>query len=181
MGLAAVVAIYTMQVMRGVPQKPQVGTLAGLIDADGHVVDAGILDRRYKLVFFGFTQCAAVCPMTLVKVRSILSSVGPRSGTIAPLFVSLDPEHDQPAILKTYIEAIDPRIIGITGDSERIGRLADAYGVIVNRHPGAVGPLAFDHSARLYLVGPDNRMLNYYEMDESAPSIASDIALWLKG
>jgi protein SCO1/2 len=181
MGLAAVVTVYTMQVMQGAPQKPQVGALAGLIAADGHVVDVGTLDRRYKLVFFGFTQCAAVCPMTLVKVRSILSRVGPRSDTIAPLFVSLDPEHDQPAILKTYIEAIDPRIIGITGDSERIGRLAQDYGAVVNRHPGATGPLAFDHSARLYLVGPDNRMLNYYEMDESAPSIASDIALWLQG
>jgi cytochrome oxidase Cu insertion factor (SCO1/SenC/PrrC family) len=84
-------------------------------------------------------------------------------------------------VLKAYTEAIDPRIVGITGDPPRVEELVQAFEVVVAHHAGARGPLDLDHSARLYLAGPDNRLLSIHESDESAAEIASDIADWLRG
>jgi protein SCO1/2 len=179
-GLAAIVPLYTMALLKSARHAAPVTTFTGLTDADGQVLQAGAFDDRYKLVFFGFTRCAAVCPLTLVKVRSILGTMGPRSAALAPLFISLDPEHDQPGVLKAYTGAIDPRIVGITGDAKRVDEMVQAFGAVIVRHPGARGPYALDHSARLYLIGPDNRLLSSYESDESASEIASDIAQWLR-
>jgi cytochrome oxidase Cu insertion factor (SCO1/SenC/PrrC family) len=84
-------------------------------------------------------------------------------------------------VLKAYTDAIDPRIVGITGDPQRIERLVQSFGVLVVHHAGARVPVTPDHSARLYLVGPDNRLLSTYESDESATEIVSDIAQRLRG
>lgn len=180
-GLVAIVPLYTLELLRSARHTTPLPTFAGLTDADGRALHSGSFEHRYKLVFFGFTQCAAVCPLTLVKVRSILGTVGPKSAALVPLFVSLDPEHDQPSVLKAYTEAIDPRIVGITGDPPRVEQLVQSFEVIIVRHASARGPATLDHSARLYLVGPDNRLLSTYEADESASEIASDIAQWLRG
>lgn len=180
-GVTVVVALYGAALWRGAhPPVPTVA-FAGLVSTEGQELEAGAFADRYKLVFFGFTECAAVCPTTLVKLRSVLDTIEPRHRTLAPLFVSLDPEHDQPVVLKNYVQAFDGRIIGVTGDRQRIDRFAETLGAIVVRHPDASGPFALDHSARLYLLGPDNRLLSSYEADEAAPAIASDILRQIPG
>ena len=116
-GIALIVPLYTREMLRSARPTAPLTSFAGLTDSDGRALDARAFANRYKLVFFGFTHCAAVCPLTLVKVRSILGAVGPRSATLAPVFISIDPDHDSPSMLKAYTEAIDPRIVGMTGDA----------------------------------------------------------------
>jgi protein SCO1/2 len=181
-GVAAILPLYSMRLMEGATRHPPVVSFAGLIDSNGQVLGDPVFDHRFKLVFFGFTECASVCPLTLVKVRAILGAAGATtSASLAPVFISLDPEHDQPAVLKAYTAAIDPRIIGITGDIKHIDQLVEAYGGSVLRRRSQSGPLAIDHTARLYLIAPDNRLLSSYDADESPRTIAADIALWTRG
>ena len=180
-GAVLVLALYSTALWRGAHRPVATAAFAGLLNTQGQVLAAGAFEHRYKLVFFGFTECAAVCPRTLVKLRSVLNTIDPQGRALTPLFVSLDPEHDQPAVLKDYIDAIDGRIVGVTGDRRRIDQLAESLGAIVVRHPQATGPLALDHSARLYLLGPDDRLLSSYEADEAAPAIASDILRKIPG
>jgi protein SCO1/2 len=180
-GVAAILPLYSMRLMEGAARHPPVVSFAGLIDSNGQVLGDSVFDHRFKLVFFGFTECASVCPLTLVKVRAILGAAGAASASLAPVFVSLDPEHDQPAVLKAYAAAIDPRIIGITGDIKHIDQLVEAYGGLVVRRRSQVGPPAIDHTARLYLIAPDNRLLSSYDADESTRTVAADIALRTRG
>lgn len=175
LALLGIVVMYTAVLIRS--GRPAVAvSFAGLIDQQGHALDGDTLNDRYKLVFFGFTQCSSVCPATLAKVRFVLRDLGSGEPTLTPLFVSVDPEHDKPEVLKAYTQSFDPRIIGITGDGQRIDRLVQSYGALVARHPGATGPFAVDHTARLYLVAPDNSVLASYEPEMAAPAIAADIA-----
>jgi protein SCO1/2 len=180
-GTAAIVTLYTVEMLKGSRQGAALPSLSGLIDGDGHPFNSQAFDHRFRLVFFGFTRCTAVCPMTLVKVRSVMSDMGTGAAALSPVFISLDPEHDKPNIIKEYTDAIDPRIVAVTGDAQRIERLADSFGVRLVRHPNSPGFLSVDHSARLYLIGPDNRLLNFYEADEPVSVIASDIALRMRG
>ncbi len=179
-GTAAIVTLYAFALLKDSQPRAELPTFSGLIDADGAPLTSQAFDHRFRLVFFGFTRCAAVCPATLVKVRSVLSNVGAGATGLSPVFISLDPEHDNPSVLKEYTDAIDPRIVGVTGDAERIERLAAAFGVVVVRHPNSPASPAVDHSARLYLLGPDNRLLNSYEADAPVSAIASDIALRMR-
>jgi protein SCO1 len=155
--------------------------LGGLVDHDGKTLDAHALSDRYKLIFFGFTQCAAICPATLVKMHSVLGELGADGNDLTPLFVSVDPQHDTPAVLKTYTTAFDPRILGITGDPSRIEALVSAYGALAIHHAGQVGAMSVDHTTRLYLVAPDNSLLAYYEIVQPPQQIAADIARRIRG
>lgn len=172
--MLAIVALYTTVLLRG-SHSPVAETFEGLIDQQGNVLDGRTFNDRFKLVFFGFTQCSSICPATLAKVRFVLRDVEPGGVSFTPVFVSVDPEHDRPEVLKAYTQSIDPRIIGITGDIGRIDRLVQSYGALAARHPGAPGPFAVDHTARLYLVAPDNSLLASYEPEVGAPAIAADI------
>jgi protein SCO1/2 len=166
---------------RSILQAPPVASLQGLIDQNGHMLDDQALGGRYKLVFFGFTQCASVCPVTLVKVRAVLDAIGPGGASLSPLFVSVDPTHDSPSVLRSYTASIDKRIIGVTGDVSRIDRLAEACGVYALRHAGDSGPASVQHSARIYLTAPDNSVLVAYEPNQSIRDIARDIAIRIRG
>jgi protein SCO1 len=166
---------------RNLLQLPPTVSLQGLIDQDGRLLDDKALGSRYKLVFFGFTQCASVCPLTLVKVRAVLDAIGPGGASLSPLFVSVDPIHDGPGVLRSYTESIDSRIIGVTGEVSRIDRLAEACGAYALRHAGESGPASVEHSARLYLMAPDNSVLVAFEPNQSAREIARDIAIRIKG
>jgi protein SCO1/2 len=173
--VAAVVALYASNLIRSSAGQAVDPSLAGLIDSSGRTLERGSLSDRYKLVFFGFTQCSSVCPATLAKVRLVLRDLDYGRVSLTPLFVTVDPNHDTPAVMKAYTQSFDPRIVGITGDVKRIDRLVESYGALVARHPGAPGPFAVDHTARLYLVAPDNSLLAHYEAAEAAPDIAADI------
>jgi protein SCO1/2 len=174
--MLGIVAWYARNLM----QAPPTASLQGLIDQDGRLLDDKFLGGRYKLVFFGFTQCASVCPVTLVKVRAVLEAMGPGGASLSPLFVSVDPLHDSPSVLRSYTGSIDARIIGITGDVSRIDRLAAACGVYALRRAGESGPASVEHSARIYLMAPDNSVLVAYEPNQSAQDIAGDIAFRIK-
>jgi protein SCO1/2 len=173
--VAATVALYASNLVRHSGEKAVDASLAGLVDANGRTLERGALSDRYKLVFFGFTQCSSVCPATLSKVRLVLRDLGSGGASITPLFVSIDPDHDTPAVLKVYTQSFDPRIVGITGDVKRIDRFVQSYGALVTRHPGAAGPFAVDHTARLYLIAPDDSLLASYEPEVAVPDIAADI------
>jgi protein SCO1/2 len=173
---AAMAALYVATLVRSSGGQAVDASLTGLVDSSGRTLERGALSDRYKLVFFGFTQCSSVCPATLARVRFVLRELGSGGASLTPLFVSVDPDHDTPAVLKAYTQSFDSRILGITGDIKRIDRLVQSCGALVTRHPGAPGPLAVDHTARLYLIAPDNTLLASYEPEVAAPVIAADIA-----
>lgn len=137
---------------------------------------------RFQLVAFGFVSCPDVCPTTLLEMRELLAALGPRAAALQPLFITVDPERDTLVVLREYAAAFDRRILALTGSPELLRRAADAFRVRYEKvvEPGAApGVYTMDHTAALYLVGPDGQLLERFTYGAKAPDMAARIASWM--
>lgn len=103
-------------------------------------------------VFFGFTHCPEVCPTTLWETSEVLKSLGPDADRLKVLFISVDPERDDPEALALYLQSFDPRIVGLTGSEEEIGTVAKSYRAYWRKVPTDDGDYTMDHTASIYLM-----------------------------
>lgn len=112
-------------------------------------------DQRGKvvLVFFGYTFCPDVCPATLVDFKWIQNELGDRAGEVQFVFITVDPQRDTAAQLKTHLAAFSPAFIGLRGDPEVLSQVWQAYGVSPEIRPGAgVAGYLVDHAARVFVI-----------------------------
>lgn len=129
-----------------------------LTDTSGQTVTAQDLRGGYSLVFFGYTHCPDVCPMTLRNMSQALDAVAESqpatAEAVTPVFITLDPERDDVARMRDYVANFHPRLIGLTGAPAAVERAADAYHVAyekvdpetVQAAGGAAGGQADDHA-----------------------------------
>ncbi|AIL62163.1 MULTISPECIES: SCO family protein [Pseudomonas] len=87
------------------------------------------------MVFFGFTQCPAVCPTTLARAAQIKKLMGRDGGFLQVVFISLDPERDTPEVLDAYVKAFDPSFVALTGTLEETAAAAKEFGVFYEKVP----------------------------------------------
>ena len=128
-----------------------------LVDGDGARFDRDALRGRWSLMFFGFTHCPDVCPLTL----QVLASARQRLAEdgFAPLpdivFVSVDPERDTVDSVREYAAYFGPATIGVTGDLAELRRLTDGLGIYFQKNAAEEdGSYGVDHSAAVLLVDP---------------------------
>jgi protein SCO1/2 len=145
-----------------------------LVDETGAVVTEQSYGDKYRLVFFGFTHCPAICPAELLKIADVLTLLGPKANQIVPLFVTIDPKRDTPAIMRAYTDQFDPRIIGLTGSADQIAAAVKSFKVYAARVE-TESDYTMDHSTLMYLTGPDHIMQKAYKMDDTAEMIAADL------
>jgi protein SCO1/2 len=125
-------------------------------------------------MFFGFTHCPDVCPTTLGVLRDVAAMLA-ADGEPAPriVFVSVDPERDTPARLKSYVEFFDKRFIGLTGAPDKVAAFTGQLGIVYMKAPlPGTGGYTVDHTAAVLLVDPRVRLVGIF----SAPHNAADIA-----
>ena len=162
----------------GQPVAMGVGGPFSLIDGDGKPVTDQTWRGKYMLVYFGYTFCPDVCPATLNNVADALDKIGPKADRVQPLFVTIDPKRDLPAVVKQYAAAFGPKMIGLTGSAEQVAAVARAYRVYYAEHRTGAGPddYTMDHSSVMYLMGPDGRFVAPIRADGSGPEIAAMLA-----
>jgi protein SCO1/2 len=136
---------------------------------------------KYMLIYFGYTFCPDVCPTTLTDMADALDRLGPKADLLQPLFITVDPRRDTPAVVKQYAAAFGPRLIGLTGSPEQIAQVAKEYRVYYAEHRTGPGPgdYTMDHSSILYLMGPDGSFIAPIRADESAAAMAAEIAKYV--
>ena len=148
-----------------------------LVDQDGRAVDQSILDGKWSVVFFGFTYCPDVCPTTMQTLAAAKQQLGPKGDKLQVVFVSVDPERDTPAQLKTYLsnEIYPKGTIGLTGTPEQVAAAAKAYRVYYRKNGEGEGYLV-DHSTAAYLMDPKGKFARVLPFgigpDETARQIA---------
>ncbi|MDQ2763683.1 MAG: SCO family protein [Pseudomonadota bacterium] len=132
---------------------------------------------KYMLVYFGYTFCPDVCPTTLNAVADAMDKLGPAASRIQPLFISVDPKRDTPAVVKQYAAAFGPSIEGLTGTPEEIARVAKEYRVYYAEHRTGPGPddYSMDHSSVLYLMSPTGAFVAPVRADQSGDEIAANL------
>ena len=161
------------------PQHPAtIGGPFALTAADGGTVTDQSYRGHYVLLYFGYTACEDVCPVTLSAVADALDVLGSRAARVQPLFVTVDPARDTPDVLRRYVAAFTPRLVGLTGTDAQLHQMEQSYRVTSVTHPGHGGAAGYtvDHSSVLYLIGPDGRYLAPIRADESGREMANDIA-----
>lgn len=141
----------------------------------GQVSDRS-LRGRYLVVYFGYTNCRDVCPATLGTLATALTALGPRADLIAPLFITVDPEHDTPTVLRGFVAGFSPRLLGLTGTARQIRQVEREYHASSSVHPDGT---ALDHSSVLYLIAPDGHYLAPVRADANAREMTAAIAAYL--
>jgi protein SCO1/2 len=132
--------------------------------------DVSLSDFRGEPValFFGYTHCPDVCPLTLAKLAEANAAT---SSGVTVLFVTVDPERDSAERLTKYLEALDPQFIGLRGTLEELHAVADSYGVYFDQN--AENPAMFDHSARTFLINREGSVAESFLHDASAAEIGA--------
>lgn len=128
-----------------------------LIDADGKPFDMASLSGKPVAVFFGFTHCPDVCPMTLQRLALMKEKIGSKFDDLQVVFVTLDPERDTPATLKSYFASMPIRVTGLTGTADQIARAAKQFDVYYETVRYSESDYTIDHTASLFLLDRDGR------------------------
>jgi len=168
LALAAVSGgIYLYQHARAtngaLPQREAVDAARGapvelkLTDAEGRPFDLASLSGKPVAVFFGFTNCPDVCPMTLQRLALMREKIGGRFDDLHVLFVTLDPERDTPATLKSYFSSMPIPVTGLTGTAEQIAKAAKQFGVYYETVRYSESDYTIDHTASLFLLDRTGR------------------------
>jgi protein SCO1/2 len=134
--------------------------------------DVSLSEYRGKpvLLFFGYTSCQDVCPVTLAHLKSLMKQLGPASENVQVLLVTVDPETDTADHLREYLARFDPRFVGITGEPEQTARIEKlfmakhdrSHGMKLSTQYNRSKPLAdhaylYSHSQQIYLLDKAGR------------------------
>jgi protein SCO1/2 len=158
-------------------QGPSVGGPFALIDGDGKKITDQDFHGKFMLVYFGYTFCPDVCPTTLNEIADAMDKLGPDAARVQPIFITVDPKRDTPAVIKQYAASFSPKLLGLTGTAQQIASVAKEYHVYYAEHRTGPGPndYSMDHSSILYLMSPDGQFLEPIPADDSAEKIAAII------
>ncbi len=151
---------------------PKVGGPFTLVNGNGQTVTDQTFRGKYMLVYFGYTHCPDVCPTTLNAVTDALEKLGPLANKLQPLFITVDPNRDTPALMKEYAAAFTPRLMGLTGTPEQIAKVAKEYHVYYSVTQTGPNDFEVDHSSVLYLMGPKGKFVAPLRANESGDEIA---------
>ena len=143
-------------------QGPALKSEFELVDQTGRTVRGEDLQGRWQLVFFGFTSCPDVCPTTLTNVTSVLEELGPAAEKLQPLLITVDPERDTPPVLKEYLTAFDPRILGLTGTPEQVEAALKSFRVYAAKRPLEGSDYTMDHSTFIYLMDTEGEYAAHF-------------------
>jgi len=152
-----------------------VGGPFSLTDQDGAEKTLADFRGRYVLLYFGYTRCPDVCPVTLGIMADALGKLGAQSERVVPAFITVDPARDNPAILKSYLNSFGPRFVGLTGSAAAITAVEREYRVGATKHPLPGGGYAMDHSSVLYLLGPKGKVIALYDEAVTPKNLADDL------
>jgi protein SCO1/2 len=123
-----------------------------LTSDSGSAVTAADFRGKVALLYFGYTHCPDVCPLTLTHLHVVLQRLGADAARTRVLFVSVDPARDTPALLHQYVSAFDAHVTGLTGTPAQIEALAKRYRVAFNREAGKDdGDYDVSHSSGIYI------------------------------
>lgn len=142
--------------------------------------DAGFRGKL-MLVFFGYTFCPDICPLSLQLVSDVLDGLGGDADKVAPIFVTVDPGRDTPSVLKNYVGNFSPRIVGLTGRGDEVAAMAKAYRSYFKLHgdPTKDEGYLVDHSTLIYLMGRDGKFLTQFTHQTPPERMAAAIRRYL--
>ena len=174
------------------PSQPAHPPLAGakiggpfrLTDQSGRQVTERDFAGKYRIMYFGYTFCPDVCPTDALAIGAglkLLDKSDPAlAARVVPVFVTVDPARDTPAVLGRFVAAFHPRFVGLTGSPDAIARVAKEYAVYYSKGPASAGGYLVNHSRTAYLMDPAGRPLALLPTDQGPQAVADEIEKWAR-
>ncbi|HEX9646484.1 MAG TPA: SCO family protein [Alphaproteobacteria bacterium] len=158
---------------------PAIGGPFTLVDGDGRTVTDADFRGRTLVVYFGYSFCPDVCPTTLAIMARAIDLLGADGEAVVPVFITVDPARDTPAVVGAYVANFHPRMVGLTGSAEQVEAAAKAYKVYYAKAEteAAAGSDEYlmDHSSIIFLIGPDGRYLDHFTGGTGADQLAAGL------
>ena len=188
--LAALSALALSACQKAGPDKPafkgidltgaEYARQLNLVDQDGRARSLADFKGKVLVVFFGYTQCPDVCPTTMAEVAEVKRSLGADGDKVQGIFVTIDPERDTAALLKTYLASFDPSFVGLRGSEEQTQAAAKEFKVFYAKVPGKTPETyTMDHTAASFIFDTEGRVRVYARYGAGAQPLADDVKLLL--
>ena len=148
------------------------GSKFSLKDMNNNTITEKSFEGQLTAIFFGFTNCPDVCPMTLNKMDIVLDKLkNEKNKSIKLFFVSVDPERDTPEVIKNYLGSFENNFIGITGEKEKIFLLYKSWGILSQKVFSEDGEYNIDHSSPVILLKDGKYVARISPRDDIKKSI----------
>ncbi|UIJ45708.1 SCO family protein [Sphingomonas cannabina] len=156
-----------------------------LTDENGVRVTDHAFAGRYRIMYFGYTFCPDICPtdaQAIGRGLKMFEQASPALGAkVVPIFVTVDPKRDTPAVLKEFTDQFHPRMIGLTGSKADIDAITKAYAISYSLEPPAPGGgYLVQHVRVTYLMGPDGSPIALLPSDQGPQAVADELKRWVK-
>lgn len=131
---------------------------------------------RWMLVYFGYTFCPDTCPTALNDMAGALGLLGAKAAAVAPIFITIDPARDTPAVMGRYTAGFDSRILGLTGTPDAIAQVKAAYRVYAAPEaPLPQGHMTMSHSSVFIIMNPQGRFADVLNGNAGPETIAAKL------
>ena len=147
------------------------GSEFSLKDMNNNTITEESFKGPLTAIFFGFTNCPDICPMTLNKMDIALDKLKNKKKDIKVFFISVDPERDSPKVIKDYLSNFDNKFVGITGDPEKIFLLYKSWGVLSKKIFLENGDYNIDHSSPVLLLKDGEYVSMISHLDDIKKSV----------
>jgi protein SCO1/2 len=140
-------------------------------------------EQRGKILVlgFGFSHCPNVCPMTLANLAQTYKNLGALADQVQVVYMTVDPERDNPARLREYLANFNSHFIGVTGSADELSAVRQAYGIIAQKEKHKNGETyEVHHSSYIYLIDRDGLLRALVPFGKSADDITHDIKILLQ-
>ena len=128
------------------------GSKFSLKDMNNNIITDDSFNGPLTAIFFGFTHCPDICPMTLNKMDVVFTKLNSKNKQLKLFFISVDPERDTPEVVKNYLSSFENNFIGITGEKEKIFLLYKSWGIMSQKIFTENGEYNIDHSSPVILL-----------------------------
>ena len=136
------------------------GSSISLNDVNNNIITESSFEGPLTAIFFGFTNCPDVCPMTLNNLDLAIKNLDQKKkNKFKVFFVSIDPERDSPQVIKDYLNSFENKIFGITGDPKKVFLMSKSWGVLSEKIFTEDGNYLINHSSSIILL-KDGKYLN---------------------
>ena len=156
-----------------------------LVDKAGHTVRWQDFAGKYRIVYFGYAYCPDVCPLDVQKLMKGCAQFQKASPELAaevqPIFITIDPARDTPAVVGEFTRAFSNDLIGLTGTPEQVDQAAKAFAVYYQKgEVSESGGYLMDHSRAAFLMGRKGEPIATLPVDQSAEAVAAELAKWVR-
>ena len=147
------------------------GSKFSLKDMNNNVITDESFQGPLTAIFFGFTNCPDICPMTLNKMDIAISRLKKENKLLKLFFISVDPERDTPEVLKDYLNSFENNFVGITGEPGKIYLLSQSWGILSQKIFKDDGEYNIDHSSPVILLKDGKYIARISHKDDIKKSI----------